>query len=974
MKDFELAKKRLNSEQMQAVESIEGPVMVLAGPGTGKTEVVALHIVEILNKTQIAPGNILALTFTEAGVLAMRKRLETFIGPAAYRVDINTFHGFANGIISQFPYYFDFDDTASRITELEQFQLLEKILDEMVNITLLKPMKSPYFRVRDIIKAIKKCKQEAISPKDLHKMAQDELRQAHGTELKKIDAERLEKRAQKNIELAQIYEKYQKALAKTNRYDFEDMILLLTRGLKENDDVRLFFQERYQYILVDEYQDTNNGQNELVFELASFFDKPNLCVVGDDKQAIYRFQGASVANILTFVKKYNPKIISLKNNYRSAPEVLEAAGALIANNQHQIASYLKISPSLSPTKKSSSVPVLCEAPNTLCEYGEIINKIKQLNNDGLPYREIAVLLRRNEDMRNFRALCYKMDLPIDGVIESDLLEEKEIQALITVLKAIENPYNEQVAFSTLMLLGVEHELDLLEQRNNAKGHLVALVVKAKNKSLMSVALKLLELHKQSLKISLSELLENIMEQSKIMASVHNNAERFARLEILSAFIAEARRYNDRNQNAKLADFLNYVDALARYKISIPVNRSFEIEDGIHLSTVHGAKGLEFDTVFMPKTDEKTWLGSKRADFIELPSEIVNLSNWQEDQIEDERRLFYVGITRAKKNLELSFSSFSDDGQSQISCQFISEIDAFVQKQKCALTVDKAEKFQETNIMPIKANLLRQQELEYIRSVVRNKPLSFTDYSTYLTCPRQYILRVVYGLQSQPTPALVYGNIVHKTLELFFKAFKGSRELPSRAELLAYVDLAAKKLENTAIVERLLDEAKEVLGRYYDSYAQNWHIPVAVELAVRNHHIMLDDIWLTGKIDRVDVLDSASNTVRIVDYKTNSTTPSRNDIEGKTKSSDGKLKKQLIFYSMLTRRDKALPYRVKEVALDFINNDRFKQEIFTVTDEEIIALEQEVKNAMKEILNTEHFDHTRADYDNGCELCAAFPEL
>jgi len=351
---FERELVKLNKAQRQAVETIEGPVMVVAGPGTGKTQVVAMRIANILRQTQLGARNILALTFTEAGVTALRTRLEKLIGADAYQVTIATFHGFANQIITTFPYVFGFTTEATSVTELERLQIIDQILSSQT-FTALRPLRSPTFHVPAIAQAIRVCKQEAVEPETLIELARAQFQPSSA---KITDAK--QKLAQRdlaiNLELAEVYRQYQAALVARHLYDYEDMVLFAISAIKNNPEIRAYYQERYHYLLVDEYQDTNNSQNALVESLADFFDNPNVFVVGDDKQAIYRFQGASVANMLHFTKKYpQMKIISLEENYRSLPEILTTAQDLISRNSHQLLSYLPDQiAGLKPTRKAAT--------------------------------------------------------------------------------------------------------------------------------------------------------------------------------------------------------------------------------------------------------------------------------------------------------------------------------------------------------------------------------------------------------------------------------------------------------------------------------------------------------------------------------------------------------------------------------------------------------------------------------------------
>jgi len=337
---FEELYKKLNNAQKEAVDAVEGPVMVVAGPGTGKTQILTLRIANILKKTQAEPENILVLTFTESAATNIRRRLTEIIGVPAYSVSISTFHGFANEIIKSNPESFPTILGANNLTEIDQFKIIEEIILK-TDLGFLKTFGDPTYYIRDIIKAISDLKREGISPEEFRVLAEkdkkffdsrDDIYHDYGAYKgkMKLEAEKDQKYISKNIELAVIYEKYQIELRRLKAYDFGDMILELYKQFKKDENLLRSIQEQYQYILVDEHQDTNNAQNKIVELIMSFHQNPNIFVVGDEKQAIFRFQGASLENFYYFKKIYpSAKLIYLTDNYRSGQVILDLADSLI---------------------------------------------------------------------------------------------------------------------------------------------------------------------------------------------------------------------------------------------------------------------------------------------------------------------------------------------------------------------------------------------------------------------------------------------------------------------------------------------------------------------------------------------------------------------------------------------------------------------------------------------------------------------
>ena len=325
---------KLNPQQKKAVDTTEGPVMVIAGPGTGKTQILAMRIANILKSTQVNPSNILALTFTNSGVYQMKKRLLEIIGIESYKIHIHTFHSFSNEIIKSYPEIFANINEINQLTDLEQAQIVRKIIDSS-NLKILKPLKAPYLYAKSIIKSIGELKQEGISPNNFDQVISKEVKSLKnnsdhvhekGVSKGKVKVKYIEEkhRLNKNCELAKIYTKYQKELETSSKYDYADMILFVLNAFKDNGELLSIYQEKFQYILVDEFQDTNSAQNEIIKVLLSFHNRPNIFVVGDDEQSIFRFQGASLENILFFSNTYpDTEIIILKNNYRIVQKILD---------------------------------------------------------------------------------------------------------------------------------------------------------------------------------------------------------------------------------------------------------------------------------------------------------------------------------------------------------------------------------------------------------------------------------------------------------------------------------------------------------------------------------------------------------------------------------------------------------------------------------------------------------------------------
>ena len=448
---FEERYQSLNKQQKMAVDAIEGPVMVIAGPGTGKTSILTLRIANILKKTDTEPDNILALTFTESGAYSMRKKLADIIGSSAYKVNIYTFHGFCNDIIKNYPEEFPRIIGANNITDIDQIKILEEIIDS-TKLEILKPYGDVYHYVRSIISEINNIKQENIAPSDLAKRIQKQkkdfdmipdLYHEKGQYKGRMKGvyEKLKDTIEKNEEFQKVYEKYEKALEAKRLYDYQDMILEVIKALESNKELLLQLQEKYQYVLADEHQDANNSQNKILELISGFHENPNIFIVGDEKQAIFRFQGASLENFLYFKKMYpSAELIQLEENYRSSQAILDASHSLIEKNKGGKEYRVK----LKANSSHKNIPLnLYEFEKTKNELHFIAENIKQKIESGINPDEIAVLYRENRDAPAIARTLLKLGVPFTIESDQELFSDNEIVKIILLLRAVNDLGNDE---------------------------------------------------------------------------------------------------------------------------------------------------------------------------------------------------------------------------------------------------------------------------------------------------------------------------------------------------------------------------------------------------------------------------------------------------------------------------------------------------------------------------------------------------
>ena len=986
--DFKDEYKQLNPAQREAVDAVEGPVMVVAGPGTGKTKILTLRIANILQKTQTEPENILALTFTEAGAGEMRKRLAEMIGTPAYRVTISTFHGFCNDIIKQNPSSFSRIIGSESITEVDQVQILEQAINELP-LRELKPFGDPLYYIRPLMASINELKREGISPEDFKKiMVAEEQSFANIPDLyhekgahkgkMKGDHQKLQKQIGKNLELAEVYEFYQKTLAEKKFYDYSDMIMEVVKELSRDESLLLQLQEQYQYLLVDEHQDTNNAQNKLIELLCNFHPDPNLFVVGDEKQAIFRFQGASLENFLYFKKLYpNAKLIVLEENYRSHQSILDAAHNILAGQKP-----------LKAQKDKTPVEVkLGEFAKPDEELYFLAHDIQRHIKDGIPAEEIAVLYRENRDAGSIARALEKLGVPYAIESDQDIMSDSDIRKLLLLFRAAVHFGSDELLLEALHVdfLGID-PLDVYRiiAYSNEKRISPYVIVKSKpqlEELVLETADKVSEFYKNLSKWAIvaqnenaEQIFEIIIRESGFLASILQKVDAGEKLDRVNSLFNELQALVARHKDFSLAGFLEYLDTLRTHNILL--KRSAHGTAGhVRLMTAHRSKGQEFDCVYIVNAYDGHWGHKRRPQLISLPDRVFSLAGDVPERgtnDDDERRLFYVALTRARKEVTMTYAAESVSGQQQLPAQFVGEIKSElienIDTKKIQKELSGRKDFLFTT-PPAREPDIKNKE--FIRRMFTTYGLSVTGLNNYLTCPWNYFYTNLLRIPKAKTKHQMYGTAVHGALKELFDLAK--IKLPSSGWLYdKFLEYLAKEPLNDHDLAECTTKGKSALSGWYDTYKDSWNRNTLTEFNIKGI-VLSEDVRITGKLDKIELSDpsaSSGQAVTVIDYKT-SKPKTRGDIEGTTQSSDGNIKRQLVFYKLLLSRfDDGKKFKMATGEIDFIEPDdkgRFKKEAFMVTDEEVSRLEELILKTADEILNLKFWNTTCDDKD--CEYCA-----
>lgn len=589
----------LNRNQQEAVQTTDGPILVLAGAGSGKTKVLTTKIAYLIHEKQVLPSSILAITFTNKAAKEMKNRVVSLLGPMANRIQISTFHSFGLLVIKEHYDKLHFKSNFTILDSDDSLTIVKKIMREMgYDITRYNP--------KVIRNRISGAKNELMTPDDYEKYASSDFEQL----------------------VVSVYRQYQTKLLVTNSLDFDDLLMLPIKLFKENPEVLKEYQERFRYILIDEYQDTNEAQYNLVKMISAKYK--NICVVGDNDQSIYSFRGSNYRNILNFENDYeNPKVIILEENYRSTKNILNAANCVIKNNKQRKEKNLWTDNIVGEKIK------YYRAIDEKDEAYYVVKEIKKLIEQGSKKDDITILYRTNAQSRNIEDELLRETIPYKVVGSLNFYNRKEIKDLTAYLKLIYNQYDDISLTRIINVpkrgIGSKTIDKLVEKATDEKKSIYEVIESGKELNFKKQIETLKQIAENS---SLTELVDNVLELTGLKASLvaENSIEADVRLENLEEFKSITKTFEERNGLVSLEDFLMEISLVT------DVTEQKQTSDLVTLMTVHSAKGLEFDNVFIIGLEEGIFPHSNSFE--------------SQDSLEEERRLCYVAITRAKKRLWL----------------------------------------------------------------------------------------------------------------------------------------------------------------------------------------------------------------------------------------------------------------------------------------------------------------------------------
>lgn len=1017
---------KLNENQKRAVEHKDGDLLIIAGAGTGKTAVLTQRIVNIIKEEWAKPSEILALTFTEKAAQEMQERVDVEMDYGYEEPLISTFHSFCDKILREDGYNIGLDGSYSLMSATQSYIFLRRYFYDLP-LKTLRPRGNPTKFINDLIKHFSRLQDEDVSPQDYLEYASSLPR---GTEIEKEEYTKI-------LELAETYKYYSDLKIEKSKVDFGDLIILTLKLFRERGNVLEKYRKKFKYILVDEFQDTNFTQNVLVNTLVLGDGKggesrPSLTVVGDDDQAIYKFRGAAISNILQFKETYpDSSEVVLTENYRSRQEILDSSYTLIRhNNPNRLEVTENIEKKLvarGTFEKEDSPVNLLVANNEMAEAERVAQEIMKMtghedflvegseaqvfNEKGqasfvddvekhYSFSDIAIFVRANSHMDPFiQALRYR-GIPYKVGGSRGLYFRDEIKNLIAFLRVLTD-YSDEISMYKLMSmpiwgLSAREYMDLNKDVRRERRSLLEKLEEVwgvtlgeqenteesfknvneeigeilSDNAIAGVSSLLMILDSAIKKVKdnrpVLEILYEFATASKYLESFLelDNSEGVFAVSNIHKFFELVKQYEKDNPESNIYEYVDYLNYSIEIGESPQVDQS-DMEDfnGVNLMTVHGSKGLEFPIVFLVNLVAQRFPSYGRADSIPIPEGLIKETlptemSDKESNMQEERRLFYVGATRAKEKLFLTAAYFYGDGKRKKKPSiFLNEI----------LDRDVEEEFKSVDVknlgkQDLDLKVLGSEDLESILSDGDNKNLltrfSYSQMRVYEDCPRKYEYAHILKVPSKPSPALSFGITVHNALNDFYTLLKRSKsglegisEIPTKEELLSLYEKhwVSMGYESTKHEEQRRAEGRLVMEDFYEKVFTKDDNPLRLE---ESFNVYLGNVVFAGKIDRMDYVGEKNGVteVCIIDYKT-----------GKEKEAkDVKDDLQLPLYSLFA--EEKFGFRVVEAKYLYVETGKFLS----------VDISQERRELAKErllsVLESIQGGDFRAKPGFGCQFC------
>lgn len=1010
-------KKTPNEKQQECIDNISGKWLVLAGPGTGKTFTIIERIKNMLSKG-IEPEKILCLTFTDAAAIEMKKRIEEELNVISCGVQIFTYHGFCSSIIEEFSDDFEIPSNYKVISDPISKVFVKECIDEINPVYYRTDKNDPYFYINKIRHQISAIKQNRLTKEkyfqnlkenqdwepeiDRWQSVIDDVLEGRNKRYRNGPPYDKKEEAVKKVEQAKelwtFYELYQSKMKAKRYIDFNDMINFVLDKFEKTPSFLYDIANRYEYIMVDEYQDTNKSQNEIVFALSHALETENVFVVGDDDQIIYRFQGAKLETIENYLKEFpDTQIICLKENMRSTQSILDASRAVIAQdpmsleNSHNFKdkdgnpiNKKLVAKNKDVIAKDKPVRFYKYAEITQ-EYIEIINEIEALvNSDDCPkdkntgeknFSEIAILTRSNAEAQKFGEMLKIRNIPYELKEGKDIFTIPAVNILHFYIQFLINP--EMHAYRIFELLLTKpfdiHPKDYqILYEEVSKGKTFIDVLRKINKNRFTEPKKFEDflntydylreyITKESIKNSILEIGHKTGIFDYYLNTEINRTESIAGIK---KFLDEAEGFSEIYKTSFLEEFYKYLKTLMEDEEKICTDKAPVTLNAVQLCTYHGSKGREFEYVYMPTLETYKWESGK-ANKPSIPldaSEFKTKDEWDNEiKPSDLTKLMYVAMTRAKHTLRMSYPETINEKPRKLT-KFIGKIQDIFEHEPKPFEYDAHSYWEQINQLIIKKDYDYKKDFnELIKTKLEGRGFSPSAINRYLACPRQYLYNDILELQIRDgNPNFVsYGSAIHKACEESMKFLMENKTYPEKSQVIKWFKDKLDKLPMESLKQREIFEVRgeNALDKYYcqitntapnQLYAQEEKITYELE----------DGTKFNGIIDRIDKCEDG--TYAIYDYKTGNNKNSGIKPDGNHEDYYNQMAWYKYFYEQSTGN--------KVSVTKFIYPEDFlsKNEGLKFSDEEITDRVEKFKNAVKSIKS---YEFEPSYKDNACKYCS-----
>ncbi|HVZ11757.1 MAG TPA: ATP-dependent DNA helicase [Patescibacteria group bacterium] len=933
----------LNPQQKKAIEYAAGPLLIIAGAGTGKTTVITERIKHLILDKDIPPNNILALTFTEKAAYEMQERVDILLPYGYTNLWIHTFHSFCDRILRDEAHAIGLDSNYKLISEAEAVLLMRQNIFSM-GLKQFKPLGNPTKFLDGLLVHFSRLSDEDVTPSEYLDWAKKQISSSDDPD----------ENFEQYQELATAYQTYSDLKIKHSLMDFSDLISNTLKLFRERKNILKRYQGLFKFVLVDEFQDTNFAQNELAILLAG--DDKNITVVADDDQSIYRFRGAAVSNVLQFKKNFvNAEIVTLADNYRSTQEILDASYSLIQNNNPNRLEVVenidkKLKSHTKPTSKAG-IEIIHET-RAEDEAEEVAKTIVELTRKSYQYSDIAILVRANNHAHPFTAALARHRIPYQFLGPGYLFQQEEVKDLIAYLTFLTNLSDTAALFRVLSMdIFKISYIELNYLLNFAKRSNLTLFealdenqpfLKQETQDKLSEFKKMVERHMSRSKVdSAGQVLYYFLVDSKLYDTLNitDSVKDERRVQNIAKFFDRINNFETERPDSNIFIVVEWLTLMLQMGDS-PTAADVDTRDrnAVNLLTVHSSKGLEFKVVFLVNLVSDRFPSRERNEKIPLPAGIIKEKLVEESDfhLEEERRLFYVGITRAKQKLYFTAADFYGTGKRA------KKLSPFIFESLPNIEIDqkKQERGQQLSLNEVLSAYEKTVDPAEDKQPVKVTYITFSNLQMFDICPLHYKAKVIFNIPTPTAAVQSFGISMHNTLYNFYKQLQeGGHPTLSDMQNLLKREWISQGYEGKAHEEERRNQAESILDVFYKEECNPPIVPIGLELPFS--FTLKNGVKVFGKIDRID---KKGNGIEIIDYKTGQDNP----------KAESAHELQLAMYALAATRVKD-PLLNRDPAditltLHFLEGNTKKSMSFTKEDLE--KLEDELVEKIEEIEKSE----------------------